>query len=121
MEFGTLCRPCDRNAIIYIYSSRVWLGMSYWFCALAGLLYIPLIWYMTDHPHQHKGVNKAELDYIRAGLVEECVNNEDSASIRGFFGKVKLLATNLNFILNMMTYWGSAIMWWGFMACFLPI
>ena len=90
--------------------------MSYWFCALAGLLILPLIWYMTDHPHQHKGVNKAELDYIRAGLVEECVNNEDSASIRGFFGKVKLLATNLNFILNMMTYWGSAIMWWGFMA-----
>lgn len=88
---------------------------SYWFCAAVGLVILPLIWWTTDHPHQHKGVNKEELDYIEAGLKEER-EQERNAAKANVWANIKQLVTNFNFILNMLTYWGSAIMWWGFMA-----
>jgi len=88
--------------------------MSFWFCAFIGFAILPLIWWTTDHPHQHKDVNKAELEYIMAGNQPE--KEQQKGTTESFWAGAKVLLTNPDYILNMLTYWGSTIMFWGFMA-----
>ncbi|MDR3564293.1 MAG: MFS transporter [Negativicutes bacterium] len=88
--------------------------MSFWFCALIGFAILPLIWWTTDHPHQHKSVNKAELEYIQTGTDQE--QGQQKAAATNFWPSAKVLLTNPDYILNMLTYWGSTIMFWGFMT-----
>ncbi|MDR3564280.1 MAG: MFS transporter [Negativicutes bacterium] len=87
---------------------------SYWFCVVWGFAILPLIWWATDKPEQHKGVNKAELDYILEGQKEEAAQAQLASGT--FSQNLGKLLTNSNYLLNVFTYWGSTIMWWGFMS-----
>jgi sugar phosphate permease len=88
---------------------------SYFFCALAGFAILPLVWWATDRPEQHKRVNKAELDYIRSGSGQVAPAQQKTTS-KQFWTNAKGLLTNLNYLLNMFTWWGSTVMFWGLVA-----
>jgi sugar phosphate permease len=100
----------------YLVGSLGW-RKGFWFCAFAGLAVLPVIWWTKDKPGQHKSVNQAELDYILSGQKSELTQEKQAAA--SFWTNLRQLVTNLNYLLNVFTYWGSAVMWWGF-AAWLP-
>jgi sugar phosphate permease len=85
---------------------------TFWFCAFIGLAVLPLIAWTRDLPEQHKKVNKAELDYIRSGQKDE----PQQRASESFWMGARVLLANPDYILNMLTYWGSTIMFWGFVT-----
>jgi sugar phosphate permease len=87
---------------------------SFWFCALIGFAILPLVWWTTDRPEQHKRVNQAELDYIGAG--SPVAPDKKRSSVKQVWTGAKVLLSNPNYILNMLTWWGSTIMFWGLVA-----
>jgi sugar phosphate permease len=87
---------------------------SYWVCAAIGFAVLPLVWWTTDRPEQHKRVNKAELDYIQSG--NEQVQGQQKGIPKRFWANTKVLLTNPDYILNMLSYWGSTVMFWGLVA-----
>ena len=60
----------------WIISSWGW-RPSFFVLASMGLIPLFLLYFfVTDHPRQHKGVNKAELDYIENALRAEAAQEE---------------------------------------------
>ena len=89
---------------------------SFWVLGLMGLIPLVMLWfYVTDHPHQHKRVNKAELDYIQAGLKVEA-EQEAAVKTETLGERIKSFAGNYRFWLLTLNYFCIASVWWGTMA-----
>ena len=88
------------------------------FFVLAGIGLIPLLllWFWTtDHPHQHKGVNKAELAHIEAGLKAEA-EMEAKREQATLWDNMKVFIFNIDFWLLTINYFCVATIFWGTMA-----
>lgn len=99
-----------------------WLvGSTAWrstFFLLAGLSLIPVFLILaltTDHPKDNKRVNKAELDYIEAGLKEEEAK-EGPVEKLSFGESVKSFITDYRFWLVTVYYMCQCSIWWGTMT-----
>ena len=90
--------------------------VSFFVLVLIGLVPLSLIWFMTkDHPRDHKGVNKLELEYIEKGLAEEMAV-EVQTEKTGVWDNMKLFMFNYRFWLITAFYFCNASVWWGTMA-----
>lgn len=88
------------------------------FFVLAALGFIPLvlIWFLTtDHPHQNKRVNKAELEHIEAALKIEA-EAEASMKVESIWQRLGSFCYNYRFWLLTINYFCIASIWWGTMA-----
>lgn len=88
------------------------------FYMLVGLGIIPLIllWlWTTDHPHQNKKVNQAELDLIESGQKAE-KELEAQAGHTTLWENMKVFIFNYRFWLITIYYLGLASIFWGTMA-----
>ena len=89
---------------------------SFWVLGVLGLIPLALLWfYVTDHPRQHKRVNKAELEYIEAGLKVEA-EQEAHMKTETLGERLKSFVGNYRFWLLTLNYFCIASVWWGTMA-----
>ena len=88
------------------------------FFVLASMGLIPLFllyFFVTDHPRQHKGVNKAELDYIENALRAEAAQ-EAKMKVESLGQRLASFCFNYRFWLLTINYFCIASIWWGTMA-----
>jgi sugar phosphate permease len=88
------------------------------FFVLASMGLIPLFllyFFVTDHPRQHKGVNKAELDYIENALKVEAAQ-EEKMKVESLGQRLASFCFNYRFWLLTINYFCIASIWWGTMA-----
>ena len=89
---------------------------SFFVLAVFGAIPLILIWFFTtDHPHQHKSVNKAELEHIQAGLKVEA-EAEASTQVESLSQRLASFCGNYRFWLLTVNYFCIASIWWGTMA-----
>lgn len=89
---------------------------SFFILSAIGLIPLSMLWFWTtDHPHQHKHVNKAELEHIEAGLKAEAEaeGKMDKASL---WDNMKVFIFNYRFWLLTCYYFCNASIFWGTMA-----
>lgn len=94
------------------------LGWRMSFFVLVGIGMIPLAlvwWVTTDHPQQHKGVNKAELAHIVAGQASEAAA-EAKLGRTTLWENIKVFIFNYRFWLVTAYYFCNASIFWGTMA-----
>ena len=100
-------------AVVAAYNWRV----TFWLCALLGLIILPIIWFCTtDRPDQHKRVNASELAHIVAGQQAEIAKQQESVRTGNVLQNYFVLIKNPNFICSTLAYWSSVSMWWGIMS-----
>ena len=81
-----------------------------------GLLPLIMLWFWTtDYPSQHKGVNKAELDYIEAGQKAEKELEAQSGNTT-VWENMKVFIFDYHFWLITLYYFCLASIFWGTMA-----
>ncbi len=89
---------------------------SFFLLAAIGLLPLSLVWWLTtDHPREHKGVNRQELEAIEAGLKAEA-EREASLGAADFWSNLGSFALNYRFWLLTGFYSCFASVWWGTMS-----
>ncbi len=89
---------------------------SFFVLAALGVLPLILIWFfVTDHPHQHKGVNQAELEHIQSGLKAEA-EAEAAMQVESLGQRLASFCGNYRFWLLTVNYFCIASIWWGTMA-----
>jgi len=99
----------------WIISSWGWRS-SFFVLAFLGLIPCFLLWFfVTDHPRQHKGVNKAELDYIENALRAEAAQ-EEKMKVESLGQRLASFCFNYRFWLLTINYFCIASIWWGMMA-----
>jgi sugar phosphate permease len=99
----------------WIISSWGWRS-SFFVLAFLGLIPCFLLWFfVTDHPRQHKGVNKAELDYIENALRAEAAQ-EAKMKVESLGQRLASFCFNYRFWLLTINYFCIASIWWGMMA-----
>ena len=99
----------------WIISSWGW-RPSFFVLASMGLIPLFLLYFfVTDHPRQHKGVNKAELDYIENALKAEAVQ-ETNMKVESLGQRLSSFCFNYRFWLLTINYFCIASIWWGMMA-----
>ncbi len=107
---GTMIGPMLTGLIVtglIIYVG--WRGQFYAMGILALILPLPMIWFLVrDKPEQHPAINPAEVDYIRAGAIE---NNEDAPG--RVLKTVDSVWTNHRFWLMTIAISANAIFFWG--------
>jgi sugar phosphate permease len=89
---------------------------SFFALGLLGLIPLFLLWrYVTDHPHQHKKISKAELEYIESGLKEEAATESQKKieTLRDCFASFCL---NYRFWLVTINHVCICGIWFGMMA-----
>lgn len=92
-----------------------WRG-SFFVLAAIGMIPVLLLWFMTkDHPHQHKGVNKQELEYIEAGLAEEQRKEAEASSLKTT-DAIKMFIGNYRYWILVIFYSSVCIIFWGSLA-----
>ena len=90
--------------------------MSFIILAVATVIPLILIWYFTtDHPREHKGVNKAELEHIEAGLRKE-QEHEVVLGTTTFKDSLKFFIFNYRYWLLVAYFFFNAAVWWGIMT-----
>lgn len=86
-----------------------WRGQFYAMGVLALILPLPMVWFLVrDKPEQHAAVNPAEIDFIRAGAIE---NNEDAPG--RVLKTVGSVWSNHRFWLMTIAISANAIFFWG--------
>jgi sugar phosphate permease len=89
---------------------------SFFVLASLGLIPLFLLWFfVTDHPSQHKGVNKAELAYIENALKAEAAQ-EAKMKVESLGERLASFCFNYRFWLLTINYFCIASIWWGMMA-----
>ena len=89
---------------------------SFFILVVFGLLPLLMLWFWTtDHPHQHKGANQAERDYIEAGQKAE-KEMEAKAEHASVWENMKVFIFNYRFWLVTLYYFCLASIFWGTMA-----
>ncbi|MDT8902020.1 MFS transporter [Anaeroselena agilis] len=89
---------------------------SFFVLAVLGVIPLILIWFFTtDHPRQHKGVNKAELEHIESALKQEA-EAEASMKTESLSERLASFCGNYRFWLLTVNYFCIASIWWGTMA-----
>ncbi|QDR82427.1 MFS transporter [Sporomusa termitida] len=92
-----------------------WRG-TFFSLVILGMIPLLIIWfYVTDHPRQHKRVNKLELDWIESGLKAEAEQQKGIAT-ETLAQRIKSFATDYRFWLLTVNYFCVASIWWGTMA-----
>jgi MFS family permease len=92
-----------------------WRGQFYALGVLALVLPLPMIWYLVrDKPEQHPAVNRAEVDQIAAGAIE---NNDDAPG--RILKTVTSVWSNHRFWLMVLAISCNAIFFWGW-SIWLP-
>ena len=89
----------------------------YWLCAILSMVAVPLVWFVIrDRPDQHPWVDKAELDYIKKGLVAEATpkekNVQTGSTLQGYLELIK----SPDFCCSAISFWASVSMWWAIMS-----
>ncbi len=86
-----------------------WRGQFYAMGVLALILPLPMVWFLIrDKPEQHAAVNPAEVDFVRAGAIE---NNEDAPG--RVLKTVDSVWSNHRFWLMTIAISANAIFFWG--------
>jgi MFS family permease len=86
-----------------------WRGQFFAMGALALILPIPMVWFLVrDKPEQHRAINPAEVDFIRAGAIE---NNKDAPG--RVLQTVDSVWRNHRFWLMTIAISANAIFFWG--------
>jgi sugar phosphate permease len=99
----------------WIISSWGW-RPSFFVLASMGLVpFFLLFFFVTDHPHQHKSINKAELDYIENALRAEAAQ-ETRMKVESLGERLASFCFNYRFWLLTINYFCVASIWWGMMA-----
>lgn len=89
---------------------------SFFILVVFGLLPLLMLWFWTtDHPHQHKGANQAERDYIEAGQKAE-KELEAQAAHSTVWENMKVFIFDYHFWLVTLYYFCLASIFWGTMA-----
>jgi sugar phosphate permease len=89
---------------------------SFFVLAAFGLIPLLLLWFfVTDHPRQHKNVNKAELDYIEKALNAEA-EEQKKMKMESLWQRLGSFSLNYRFWLLTINYFAIASIWWGMMA-----
>jgi sugar phosphate permease len=89
---------------------------SFFVLATFGLIPLFLLWFfVTDHPRQHKNVNKAELDYIETALKAEA-EEQKKMKMESLWQRIGSFSLNYRFWLLTINYFAIASIWWGMMA-----
>ncbi len=72
--------------------------MSFWVCAAIGCL-AGLVWFLLarDTPERHAGVNREELELIRAGLIDNSRDGNSSLPWRTVFSSQEVLASTFSY------------------------
>jgi sugar phosphate permease len=96
-------------AIVYYVNWR----FSFFFLAGLGLIPLALIWFCTaDTPLQHKKINKAELNYIEAGLAKER-EAQDHLEKRTYAESIKAVLANYKYWLVVIFYAAHCSVYYG--------
>jgi sugar phosphate permease len=86
-----------------------WRGQFYAMGVLALILPLPMVWFLVrDKPEQHPAINSAEVDFVRAGAIE---NNDDAPG--RVLKSVDSVWSNYRFWLMMIAISANAIFFWG--------
>jgi MFS family permease len=86
-----------------------WRGQFYAMGVLALILPLPMVWFLVrDKPEKHPAINPAEVDFIRAGAIE---NNEDAPG--RVLKTVGSVWSNHRFWLMTIAISANAIFFWG--------
>ncbi len=89
---------------------------SFFMLVALGIIPLILLWfYTTDHPHQHKSINKAELDLIEEGQRAEKELEAQGANV-SLWDNMKVFIFNYRFWLITLYYFCLASIFWGTMA-----
>jgi sugar phosphate permease len=89
---------------------------SFFVLASLGLVPLILLWFfVTDHPRQHKRINKAELDYIENALKAEAAE-QGQIKVGSLGERLASFCLNYRFWLLTVNYFAIASIWWGTMA-----
>jgi sugar phosphate permease len=89
---------------------------SFFLLTAIGIIPLCLLWFFTtDHPHQHKGVNKAELVHIESALKIEA-EEEAKMGKTTVWENMKVFIFNYRFWLLTCYYFCLASIFWGMMA-----
>jgi len=89
---------------------------SFFILVAFGLIPLILLWFCTtDYPHQHKGANQAERDYIEAGQKAEKAL-EAQAGHTTVWENMKVFIFDYHFWLVTLYYFCLASIFWGTMA-----
>ena len=100
-------------AVIAAYGWRA----IYWLCAVLSLVSIPLVWlFTTDRPEQHRWINKAELEHITQGQMQDAAKSGESAESDSAWHNFARLIKNPDFCCSAFAFWASTSMWWGIMS-----
>jgi sugar phosphate permease len=90
--------------------------MSFVVLAATSLIPLVLVWFFTtDHPRDHKGVNKAELDWIENGLKAE-KEEEAAMGTTTFMESLKVFVFNYRYWLLVAYFFFNSSVWWGIMT-----
>jgi sugar phosphate permease len=99
----------------WIISSWGW-RPSFFVLVAFGFIPLFLLWFFVkDHPHQHKGVNKAEREYIESALKAEA-EQESNMKTETLGERLASFCFNYRFWLLTVNYFCIASIWWGTMA-----
>jgi len=115
-QFGLFAGPAMAMPLFTWMIASVGWRMS--FVVLAAATIIPLLlirFFTTDHPRDHKGVNKAELEHIEAGLKIER-EKEMTMGITNFKESIKCFMFNYRYWLLVTYFFFNAAVWWGIMT-----
>lgn len=112
-QFGLFFGPAFAMPFFTWLISVVGWRHSYFTLAVSTIIPFILIWFFTtDHPRQHKGVNKEELDYIESSLAIEQEREQNTESVT-FLESVKIFMFNYRYWLLVATFFCNASAMWG--------
>ena len=115
-QFGLFAGPAMAMPFFTWMIAAVGWRMSFVVLAAATIVPLLLVWYFTtDHPRDHKGVNKAELEHIESGLKIER-EKEMTMGITNFKESLKYFIFNYRYWLLVTYFFFNAAVWWGIMT-----
>ncbi len=115
-QFGLFAAPAIAMPFFTWLIAAVGWRMSFVILAAATVIPFVLVWFFTaDHPREHKGVNKAELDWIEKGLQAE-KEKEAALGAETFKDSLKFFVFNYRYWLLVAYFFFNAAVWWGIMT-----
>jgi len=113
---GTMIGPAIAMPLLtWVISTMGWRD-SFFVLSAIGFIPLCLLWfYTTDHPYQHKGINKAELEHIEAALKIEA-EAEAKMGHATLWENLKVVVVNYRFWLLTVHYFCIVSIFWGMLA-----
>lgn len=113
---GQALSPAIAMPILTALDSHFGWRSNYVFCFILSLIPIYLFWFHTkDTPEQDKGVNAAELAYIKAGMETSQIDNETKEHL-SLFQRLKIMSENPYYWVLVVWYMTLQFMYWGLIS-----